>query len=447
MSAELSDLTEALIAAAKRAGAEAADAIAVRGTSLSIDVRQRALEQAERSEGTEIGLRVLIGKRQACVSASDTREATIREMAERAVVMARLAPEDQWIGLARPEQLSSVRDAAGLELADPEGDPDPAALEDLARRAEAAALVPGISMVESASAGFGRRQIHLAASNGFAGGYERTDHSVSCVAITGEGTKMERDWAAEHRLWGADLPPPEEIGALAAERTLDRAGGRQAKTGAWPVIYDERISGGLISHLLGAANGAAVARGGSWLRDRLGQQILPSALSLVEEPHRPRASGSRPFDAEGLRTADRAIVRDGVLTGWTLDLASGRKLGMDSTANAQRGTSAPPSPGTGNVALTQGALDRAGLLREMGTGFLITSMIGASINPTTGDYSRGASGFWVENGEIAYPVTGVTVAGNLLDMLKTLVPANDARPWLSSVVPSLLVEGLTLAGA
>ncbi len=258
---------------------------------------------------------------------------------------------------------------------------------------------------------------------------------------------MERDWAGEHRLWGADLPEPEAIGRQAAERTLERAGGRQAKTGAWPVLYDERVSGSLIGHLLGAANGASVARGGSWLRDRLGEAVLPATLSLEEQPHRPRASGSRPFDAEGLATSARKIVDGGVLTGWTLDLASGRQLGMASTANAQRGTSAPPSPGTGNVALTPGTMDRAALLREMGTGFLVTSMIGASINPTTGDYSRGASGFWVENGEILYPVTGVTIAGNLRDMLKTLVPANDARPWLSHLVPSLLVEGLTLAGA
>src|SRR5690606_22854958 len=234
--------------------------------------------------------------------------------------------------------------------------------------AEAAALVPGISMVEGASAGFGRRRIHLAATNGFAAGYERTDHSISCVAITGEGTAMERDWAAEHRLWGSDLPDPETVGRLAAERTLARAGGRQARTGAWPVIYDERVAGSLIGHLLSAANGAAVARGASWLRDRLGQEVLPAALTLTEEPLRPRASGSRPFDAEGLATAPRAIVENGVLTGWTLDLATARQLGMESTASARRGPAAPPSPGTGNVRLTEGDRDRAALIAEMGTG-------------------------------------------------------------------------------
>ena len=183
------------------------------------------------------------------------------------------------------------------------------------------------------------------------------------------------------------------------------------------------------------------------MRDALGTEVLPKGLSITEDPHRKRTSASRYFDAEGLRTQKRAIVEDGVLMGWTLDLANARKLGMDSTANAARGPSAPPSPSLTNVDLTQGPLSRAELMAEMGTGLLVTSMMGSSINPTTGDYSRGASGFWVENGEIAYPVNECTIAGNLLEMLKTLVPANDAKAHLSRRVPSLLVEGLTLAGA
>lgn len=448
MSDPLSPLTDALIEAAIRAGAEAADAIAVDGTSLSIAVRGGQLEQAERSEGVEIGLRVLMGTRQACVSASDTRPETLREMAERAVTMARLAPADPTVGLADPSQLSGIRDGAALDMSDPSADPDPAALEDAARRAEAAALaISGVSQVQSASAGFSRRRVHLAASNGFSGGYERTDHGLGCVAITGEGLRMERDYYGDGRNHAADLMSPEEIGRLAGERTVARKGARKPPTGAYPVIYDERISSSLIGHLLAATNGSAIVRGASWARDLLGEQVLPRGLSIVEDPHRPRTSASRPFDAEGLPTARRVIVEDGTLTGWTLDLATGRKLGLPSTASASRGTSAPPSPSVGNVALTQGDHDLAALLREMGTGLLITSMIGSSINANTGDYSRGASGFWVENGEITYPVNECTVAGNLRDMLRTIRPANDARPHLSRVVPSLLVEGLTLAGA
>ncbi|MEM7720763.1 MAG: TldD/PmbA family protein [Pseudomonadota bacterium] len=448
MTDTLAPLTDAILQAAMRAGADHADAIAVDGTSLSIEVLNGKLEQAERAEGVEIGLRVLIGRQQACVSASDTKPETLAEMAERAVAMARLAPEDPTVGLADPDQLSKIRDGGALDMVDGTADPDPAMLEDMALRAEAAALgVDGISQVQSAAAGFSRRLIHLAASNGFSGGYARSDHGLSCVAITGDGTGMERDYFGDGRNHAADLMSPEEVGRIAAERTIARAGARKPPTGAFPVMYDERISSSLIGHLLAASNGSSIVRGSSWLRDALGDQILPKGLDLIEDPHRPRTSGSKPFDAEGLPTSSRKIIDDGMLTGWTLDLATARKLGMVSTGNASRGTSAPPSPSVGNVALTQSDHSPDALLSEMGTGLLITSMIGSSINPTTGDYSRGASGFWVENGEITYPVNECTVAGNLRDMLGTIRPANDARAHLSRVVPSLLVEGLTIAGA
>jgi len=447
MTRSLETLTGALLAAAKRAGADAADAIAVDGIATSIDIRAGKLEQAERSEGVELGLRVLIGQRQACVSVSDTSEASIRAVAERAVAMAREAPEDKYAGLADPSQLAKSWDMATLDLCDPSPEASAAALEDDARRAEAAAMgVAGITQVE-ASASQSRRQIHMAASNGFAGGYARSSRSLSAVAFTNSGTGMERDWAAEGRIYAADLPSAEEIGALAAARALDRVGARKPKTGAYPVLYDERISSGIIGHFLGAINGATIARGSGWLRDALGTRILPRGLSVIEDPHRRRIAGSRAFDGEGLPTARRAIVEDGVLMGWVLDLATGRKLGMPSTANAARGTSSPPSPGTSNIDLTQGVKTRAELLADMGTGLLVTSLIGSSINPTTGDYSRGASGFWVENGQITYAVNECTIAGNLRDMLLAMTPANDARMHMSTRVPSLLVEGLTLAGA
>lgn len=443
--ADLADLTRSLLSAARAAGADAADAIATEGRTLSIEVRDRALEHAERAEGVEVGLRVFVGRRQACVAASDARP-NFAEIAERAVAMARIAPEDPHAGLADPDALATERDAAGLDLVDGGEDPSPEALKDSALVAEGAALIDGISQVESASAYFSRNRMHIAATNGFEGGYERSSHGVSCVAITGTGTGMERDYAGEGRVHRIDLPAPEEIGRLAAERTLARAGARKPRTGAFPVLYDERIASGLIGHLLQASNGASVARGSSWLLGKLGAQVLPKGLNIIEDPRRVRVSGSKPFDAEGLPTQARKIVEDGVLTGWTLDLATARKLGMESTGNAARGTSAPPSPSLTNIALTEGTRTREDLMREMGTGLLVTSLIGSSINPTTGDYSRGAGGFWVENGEIAFPVNECTIAGNLHEMLASIVPANDARHYLSHVVPSLLVEGLTIAG-
>ncbi|SFQ01003.1 PmbA protein [Roseivivax halotolerans] len=447
MSHDLSRLTEDLLSAAAKAGADSADAMAVDGTSVGVDVRGGALEQAERSEAVEIGLRVLLGKRSATVSASDVRAETMAEMAERAVAMAREAPEDPYIGLADADQLARDWDIAALELADPADEPTPAALEEDARRAEAAALaVEGVTRMDAASAGYSRTRVQLAASNGFSGGYTRTQRSTSCVAIAGDGTGMERDYDGDGRIFQNDLRSPEDIGRSAGERTVERLNPRRPKTGAYPVLFDERIAASLIGHLLQAASGTAISRGASWLLDALGREVLPSGLSLTEDPHRPRTMGSRPFDAEGLPTRPRAIVEDGVLKSYTLDLACARKLDLAPTANAARSVASGPSPSVWNVALSQGTQSREDLIREMGTGLIVTSMIGSTINPNTGDYSRGASGLWVENGEIAYPVSGVTVAGSLPEFLRRMTPANDARPWLSRVVPSLLVEGLTLAG-
>lgn len=447
MSDAIADLTAALLQAARRAGAEHADTMAVAESAVSVDVRRGRLEQAERAEATEIGLRVIMGRRQACVSASDTSARGMAEMAERAVAMAREAPEDDSVGLADPSQLARDWDAAALELADGTAEPSAAALEADARRAEAAALaVPGVSMIDSASSSYGRRTIHLAASNGFAGGYTRTSRSISAVAITGEGLGMERDWAAESRTFAADLPDAETIGRQAGERAVARAGARKPATGSYPVLFDERIAASLIGHLLAAVNGAAVVRGASWLRDALGRQVLPRGLTLTDDPLRPRLPGSRPFDAEGLPQRPRAIVSDGVLTGWTLDLGTARRLGMESTGSAMRAVGGPPSPGNGNVTLTEGASSRAELLSAMGSGLLVTGFLGASINPTTGDYSRGVSGHWVEDGQVAWCVNECTIAGNLRDMLMRLTPANDARRHLSHSVPSLLVEGLVIAG-
>ena len=445
---DLAELTGRLLDAAKAAGAEAADAIAVAGDSLSIEVRAGALEQAERAEGVDLGLRVLVGQRQACVSSSDTRPETIAAMAERAVAMAREAPEDPFCGLAEPGQLAHDWDIAALDLVDPMPLPGAEALQAVALAAEAAALaVPGVSKIDAAGAGWSASRIHLAATNGFSGGYGRTGHGIQAVAITGEGTAMERDHAWDSRIHRADLDAPEAIGRLAGERAVAMRGATKPPTGAFPVIFDERVAGGLIGHLVQAINGAAVARGATWLKDALGERVLPAGIDLVEDPLRPRVPGSRPFDGEGLPATARALVADGVLTGWVLDLATGRQLGMPSTGNAGRGTSAPPGPGVGNLALTQGPLSREGLLAEMGTGLLVTAMIGASINPTTGDYSRGASGFWVEGGEIVRPVNEFTLAGNLRAMLASIRPANDGRAWTGRVIPSLLVEGLVVAGA
>ncbi len=445
---DLSELTARLLDAARAAGADAADALAVAGDSLSIEVRAGRLEHAERSEGIDIGIRVLIGQRQASVAASDIRPETIAAMAERAVAMAREAPEDPYCGLADPAELARVRDADGLDLVDPAAPPAPEVLQAAALEAEAAALaVEGVAQIEGAGAGWSVSRFHLAASNGFSGGYGRSSHSLHASAISGEGLGMEREHAFETRVYHADLPGPEEVGRLAGERAASRAGATRPPTGAFPVLFDERVARSLIGHLAGAANGLAVARGASWLKDAMDEPVLPEGLDLAEDPLRPRIGGSRPFDGEGLAAARRKVVEAGRLRGWFLDLATARQLGLRSTGNAARGTGGPPSPGAGNLMLTQGAMTREELMAEMGTGLLVTGLIGSTINPTSGDYSRGASGFWVEGGRITRPVGECTIAGNLRPMLRSIRPANDGPMHLGTVVPSLLVEGLVIAGA
>lgn len=448
MTQTLDALAAQMLDAAKTAGADSADAMAVRGTSLSVDVRAGALEEAQREEGTDIGLRVFVGQRTAIVSASDTTSRTVSEMAERAVAMAREAPENPYAGLADADQITTEWDVTSLELYDSTDEPDPAALQEDAAQAEAAALeVEGISQVQSASAGYGAREVFLAGSNGFAGGYQRSDRGLSCVAIAGTGAGMERDYDGDSRIFQSDLRSAAEIGRTAAERTLQRIDARKPPTGAFPVLFDERIASSLIGHLLGAINGSAITRGASFLRDAMGTQVLPKGLSLIEDPHRPRIGGSRPFDGEFLPTSKRALIEDGILLGWTLDLATGRQLGLPSSGNAARGTGSGPTPSPWNIALTQGTASRAELIRDMGTGLLVTSMIGATINPNTGDYSRGAAGLWIENGEVTHAINECTIAGNLQDMLLAMIPANDARAHLSRVVPSLLVPGMTIAGS
>ncbi|MCY4304220.1 MAG: TldD/PmbA family protein [Aestuariivita sp.] len=444
---QLSEITSRLLTAARSAGASDADAIVIKNNSTTINVRGGTLEHAERSQSMAIGLRVLVGNRQACVSASDTSQSTIFKISEQAVATAKEAPIDPYCGIPNSHQLTCKWDLDALELADPSEEPPQTDLQDDALSCEAAATeIKGVSQVESASSSYAVTEIYLAATNGFSGGYRRTNRSTSCVAISGTGTEMEKDYDSDNRLFQCDLRDPVEIGRTAGERAVARVGGKKPLTGNFPILFDERISNSIIQHFLSATNGQSIAIGASWLRDSMHKNVLPDTLSIIEDPHRPRTFNSRPFDAEGLPTFRRTIVENGILRGWTLDCATAKRLGLTSTSNATRTIASPPAPSNWNIELTSGQSSQTELLRDMGTGLLVTSLIGATINPITGNYSRGASGFWVTNGTISHPVNECTIAGNLPDMLRRIIPANDAQKYLSIVVPSLLIEGMTIAG-
>jgi PmbA protein len=439
----LTDLAERLAAAARRAGADAADALAVRSVSLAVEVREGAVEESERSEGDDVGLRVFVGRRQAVVSTNDVN-ADVAKLAERAVAMAKVAPEDPFAGLADPARLA--RDVPDLDLLDPDL-PTVALLEERAQRAERAGLaVKGVTKSGGASASAGIGGMVLVTSHGFRGAYLSSGQSVSMTAIAGEGTAMERDYDYSSTLHGADLDPPEKVGRTAGERTVERLNPRKVKTKRVPIVFDRRIAGSLVSHLASAINGAAVARKTSFLKDRLGQRLFRPGIQVLDDPLRRRGLRSRPFDAEGVATRRLAVVEDGVLASWILDSATARELGFASTGHAQRGVSSTPAPGSSNLHLAAGSDTPEGLMADIAEGFYVTDLIGVGVNQVTGDYSRGASGFWIENGKRSYPVSEVTIAGNLIEIFQTLLPANDLEFRFGTNAPSVRVEGLTVAG-
>jgi PmbA protein len=439
----LTNAAARLVEAARRAGADAADAVAVCSMGLTVEVRDRVVEEAERSESDDIGLRVLLGGRQALVSTNDVK-GDPAALAERAVAMARAAPEDRFAGLADPAALA--RDIPDLDLIDPEL-PSPARLEALAHAAEQAALdVKGVTKSSGATASAGIGGMVLVTSHGFGGAYIVSHHSLSMVAIAGDGTAMERDYDFTSALHAADLYDAEKIGHSAGERAVRRLNPRKVATGKFPVVFDPRVAGSLVNHLASAVNGSAIVRKTSFLKDKMGERLFRPGIRIVDDPLRRRGLRSRPFDGEGVAGRPLAVVEDGVLRSWLLDSATGRELGLPTTGHAQRGVSSAPSPGATNLHLSPGEKSPQALIADIAQGFYVIDLIGMGANTVTGDYSRGAAGLWIENGTLAFPVSEVTIAGNLTDMFANLEPADDLVFRYGTNAPTLRVEGLTVAG-
>jgi PmbA protein len=439
----LIERAERLVKAARSAGADAADAVALRSLSLGIEVRDGAVEESESAESDDLGLRVLVGKRQAVVSTNDLA-GDLSVLAERAVAMARAAPEDKYAGLADESLLA--HDFPDLDLID-RALPDVAQLEIMARAAEQAALaVKGVAKSGGASASAGIGGMVLVTSHGFRGAYLGSSHGLSMMAIAGEGTGMERDYDYSSVRHAADLESADKIGRSVGERAVARVNPRKVSTRKVPVVFDPRIAGTLVSHLASAANGSSVARKTSFLRDKMGQKLFADGIRIVDDPLRRRGLRSRPFDGEGVACKTLALVEDGCLRSWLLDCATARELNLVTTGHAARGVSSTPSPGPTNLHLEAGRVSPDELIADIKDGFYVTDLIGMGVNMVTGDYSRGASGFWIENGKRTYPVSEVTIAGHLLDIFRTLTPANDLTFRYGTDAPTLRLEGLTIAG-
>lgn len=430
-----------LVDAAKAAGADAADAVAVSAVSLSVDVRDGKVEETERSEGDDFTLRVFVGNRVASVSANTLSD--LDELAARAVAMAKAAPEDPFASLAPQDSLA--REFPSLDLLD-ETKVSPDALVERAIAAERAGLaIEGVSKSGGASASWQLAGLVLATSHGFSGSYLTSRHGLSMTAVAGDGTAMERDYDYDFRTFFEDLEPAAEIGTRAGRRAVRRLNPRKLSSRTCAVIYEPRVARSLVGHFAGAVNGSAIARKTSFLRDAMGQRVFAPGVGIVDDPRKLRSPATRPFDGEGCPALPLAMVEDGILQHWFLDHATARELGLTPNGRAQRG-GAGPSPGATNLTLLPGARSPEEMMKDIGEGLLITDLIGHGVNGVTGDYSRGASGFWIEGGEIAFPVSEITLAGNLKDMFARLEPGSDLDDRYSTAAPSILVEGMTIAG-
>ena len=443
-SSNMLDQLSDLLNKAQARGADAADAVYIESQSLAVAERLGHPEKLERSESADIGLRALVGRRQAIVSSSDASPEALGELVDRVVDMAKSVPEDPYCGLADPDQLAT--EIVDIDSYDP-AEPTAETLVGWAKRAEETArAVDGVTNSEGAEAGWGRASVCVAATNGFAQTYASSHYSLSASVLAGEGTGMERDYDYTGAVYAADMMTPEDVGRNAGEKAVKRLNPRKADTVQAPVIYDPRVSRGLLGHLSSAINGASVARDTSFLKDKMGQQIFPAAINIIDDPHRARGLRSKPFDGEGVTNKRRLVIDDGVLTTWILDLRSSRQLGLETTGHASRGAGSPPSPSSTNLYMEAGNKTPAALMADIKSGLYVTELIGFGINGLTGDYSRGAAGFWIEDGKIAYPVSEVTVAGNLNDMFLNLTPANDLDFRYGVDAPTIRIDGLTIAG-
>jgi PmbA protein len=434
-----------IVARAMKAGADAADAVFAADAATEISVRLGALEDVGRSESEDLGLRVFIGQRSASVSTSDLAPEALEQLVERAIAMAREAPEDRWAGLA-PEERLMKGDAPLLDL-DDGGDMSPTELREAALAAEEAArAVPGVTNSEGGGASASRSLWALATSHGFSGAYANSGYGLSASVMAGEGSGMQRDYAftsARHR---SRLESPEEIGRRAGERAVARLNPGRMESAALPVVFDPRVGAGLLGHLTGAIAGQAITRRTSFLLEALGTKVFADGITVSDDPHRPHGLRSRPFDGEGLPVSPCAIIEDGVLSTWLLDSASARQLGLEPTGHAARGVGGAPGVTTSNLYMHAGHVPVATLIGDIKRGVYVTELIGQGVNGVTGDYSRGAAGFLIEDGELAGPIAEFTIAGNLKDMFRNVTPANDLEFRYGTNVPTLRIDGMTVAG-
>lgn len=439
-------IAESLVERGVAAGATAADALYVGERSSGVQVRLGEIDSLSRSEGEQVGLRLFVGQRSATVASSDLSDDVLGTLVERCLAMAKEAPEDPFVGLA-PADLLHQGDLPDLDSDDPR-DPNPDELRARALEAEKVALsVENVTNSSGAGASASATTVALATSGGFSGAYRSSAHGLSAVVVAGEGASMQRDYAAQSARHLQDLDTPVEIGRSAGERAVARVNPIRPKPGKYPVIFDPRVSLTLLSHFSGAISGSAIASKISFLQDKLGQAVFGSGVTVVDDPLRLRGLRSRPFDGEGVRVSRQKLVSNGILKSWIAESASARQLGIQPTGHAARGAAGAPGASPSNLYFAAGLRSREELLAAFPEAVLIIELIGQGVNAVTGDYSRGAVGFMVRGGEIAEPVSEITIASNLLDMFATLEPASDLEFRRGIDAPTVLIPEMTVGAA
>ena len=442
---DLIDRAADLVEKCKKAGADAADCVVVHGASTGVTVRNGELEEVEQSDGSDLGLRAFVNGASAIVSATGLDSATLNALPERVVAMAKAAPPDPYAGIAASDLLR--RHSDDLDLSDG-AEIDAEQLKDIALRAEGAALaVGGITNSEGADASAGAGAIALATSNGFEGGYRTSSYGISCSVLAGEGLAMQRDYDWRSTRHFEDLPSPETIGKKAADQAVARLNPQKPETAQLPVVYDPRVSSSLVGHLASALNGSAIAKGTSFLKDAMGEQIFAEGINITDDPTMMRGLASKPFDGEGLGNPRLELVKEGVVQYWLLDLATGRQLELASNGRAARGTSSAPSPSPTNLYMAAGQISPTDLIGDIEDGIYVNELMGSAVSLTTGDYSRGGAGFRIRKGKLAEPISEITIAGNLKEMFKQMTAANDLEFRMATNAPTIRIDRMMVAGA
>jgi PmbA protein len=445
MAEQVFNLLEDLIKSAKALGADDADAIYVNGKSLSASVRFGNTETVEQSDGHDLGLRVFCGKKKAIVSSNDLNEKSIKLLAERAVTMAKASPDDLCSRIARPDEL--IKNIPELDLYDAEKPTTEALLEKIKATEEIALNTKGITNSEGAEGGWSESEVYLIASNGFQGHYKRSGHSLGVSVLAEDNGEKQREYSGHSAVRYNDLDPSAKIANKAASGAIKRLGARKVKSGSFPVIFDQRIAPSFLGHLAGAINGQSIVRKTSFLQNALNQQIFSSNIQIIDDPHRQWGLNSKPFDGEGGANQQTTIIEDGVLKTWVTDITTSDQLNVANTHHATRGPSSNPSPSLTNLYMQPGTISEKKLIASVKNGLYVTELIGTGVNGITGDYSRGAAGFWIENGEITFPVQEITIAGNLKDMFMSMTPADNLEFRYGFNTPSLFIDQMTIAGS